>query len=65
MITNQRELRRVFWQTFPTLQRRKVRSYSGQGLMHVTDTRCAWCDWVDMLSKDGTITPELADRATL
>ena len=64
-ITNQRQLRREFWQTFPELPRRKVTNYSGNGKMYQTDTRVAWCDWIDSLSKDGSISPELAYRATL
>lgn len=64
-ITTQRELRREFWRQHPHLQRRKITNYSGNGTMHVTDTRCAWCDWLDALSKDGTIPQELAQRATL
>jgi hypothetical protein len=64
-ITTQRQLRREFWQTFPNLPRRKIPNYSGNGTMHRTDTRCAWCDWIDALAKNGDISPELADRATL
>jgi len=64
--TTQRELRRAFWQEHPTLQRRRIPDYSGNGMMHVTDTRVAWCDWLDALSKDrGGISQELAQRATL
>ncbi len=64
-ITTQRELRRVFWQTFPNLTRRRIADYSGDGKMYVTDTRCTWCDWIDSLSKDGVISQALAYRATL
>lgn len=64
-ITTQRELRRLFWQEHPNLSRRKIKNYSGNGTMHVTDTRCAWGDWIDALSKDGMISQELAERATL
>ena len=64
-LTTQRALRREFWETFPTLSRRKIKNYSGNGTMHVTDTRVTWCDWIDMLSKDGDISQELAQRATL
>lgn len=64
-ITTQRALRRAFWEQHPRLQRRKIKNYSGNGTMHVIDTRCAWCDWLDMLSKDGTISQKLAGRATL
>lgn len=64
-ITTQRELRREFWATFPHLQRRRITDYSGTGKMHVTDTRCAFTDWKDMLSKSGEISQRLAQEATL
>ncbi len=64
-ITNQRQLRREFWQTFPQLPRRKIANYSGNGKMHVTDTRCAFVDWLDSLSKNGDVSQDLAGRATL
>lgn len=65
MMTTQREVRRAFWEQHPTLQRRKITNYSGNGKMHVTDTRCAFCDFVDYLSRDGQISQELAQRVTL
>jgi hypothetical protein len=65
MITNQRELRRRFWQEHPDLPRRKIPNYSGNGTMHVTDTRCAFCDWLDYMAKSGEVSQALADRATL
>ena len=64
-ITTQRELRNAFWRDHPGAVRRKIKNYSGNGKMHVTDTRCAWCDYIDALSKDGVISQELASRATL
>lgn len=64
-ITNQRDLRREFWATFPELPRRQIRDYAGTGKMHTTDTRVTWCDWVDALSKSGDISQALAQRATL
>jgi hypothetical protein len=63
--TTQRELRREFWRTFPELCRRKVKDFSGNGTMYMTDTRCAWVDWLDDLSREGDISEELAQRATL
>lgn len=69
--TTQRELRRAFWQEHTpspkglNVTRRKIQNYSGNGKMHNTDTRCAWCDWLDSLSCNGMVSPELADRATL
>ena len=64
-ITNQRDLRRAFWEDHPNLPRRKIRNYSGNGTMHQTDTRCAWVDWLDYMCKSNYISAELADRATL
>jgi hypothetical protein len=65
MITTQKQLRRAFWEQHPGVKRKKIRNYSGNGTMYVTDTRCTWCDWLDMLSKTGEISQELAERATL
>ena len=62
-ITTQKELRRQFWATFPELNRKKI-TY-GKGKEYVCDTRVVWVDWIDSLSKDGIISSELADRATL
>ena len=64
-ITTQKQLRKEFWETFPELSRRKIKNYAGTGTMHTTDTRCAFVDWVDTLSKDGDIFPDLAERVTL
>lgn len=64
-ITTQKELRRKFREDHPGLSFRKITNYSGNGTMYVTDTRCAWCDWIDYLSKDGVISQELAQRASL
>ena len=64
-ITTQRQLRREFRATFPTLDLRRIPDYSGKGKMHKTDARCAWVDWIDGLSKGGDISQELAERATL
>lgn len=63
--TTQRELRRAFWEQHPALSRRKITDYSGNGTMYCTDTRCVFVDWIDMLSRDGQISEELAQRATL
>ena len=64
-ITTQKELRRLFWDTFPNLPRRKITNYSGNGKMYRTDTRVTWCDWLDAMQKDGEVSQELAQRATL
>ena len=64
-ITNQKDLRKYFWESHPNLSRKKITNYPGNGTMYCTDTRCAFVDFVDTLSKDGTISQELAERATL
>lgn len=65
MITTQKALRAAFWRDNPGADRRLIRDYAGTGLMHVTDTRVAWCDYVDAQSRAGVISEGLADRATL
>ena len=64
-ITTQKEIRRLFWETFPDLPRKKIKNYSGNGTMYPTDTRCAFTDFIDYLSRDGQISQTLAQRATL
>jgi hypothetical protein len=65
MITTQKELRATFWRDNPGLSRRMIPAYSGQGRMHVTDTRVAWCDYIDAQARAGLISEDLAERATL
>lgn len=64
-ITTQKQIRREFWETHPNLPRRRIPNYSGNGTMYPTDTRCAFTDFLDYLSKSGDISEALADRATL
>jgi hypothetical protein len=64
-ITDEDDLRHEFWQTFPDLPSERITDYSGNGKMYRTDTRCAWVDWIDSLSKDGSISEDLASSATL
>ena len=67
-ITTQKQIRKVFWQEYGTcagVSRKKITNYSGNGKMHNTDTRCAFSDFVDMLSREGIISQELAQRVTL
>lgn len=65
MLTTQREVRRAFWAAHPTLPRRRIPNHSGNGTMYPTDTRCAFTDFIDALSKNGEISQELAGRVTL
>lgn len=64
-ITTQKQLRAEFWRDHPKLSRRKITNYRGDGKMYTTDTRSAFVDYVDMLSRNGDISQELAERVTL
>lgn len=68
MLTTQAQVRRAFWEAHPDrdqFPRKKITDYSGKGKMYCTDTRCAFTDFVDWLSRDGQISHELAHRVTL
>lgn len=65
MLTTQKQIRALFWETFPDLPRRRITDYTGTGKMHHTDTRTAFCDFLDALHRSGQISDALADRATL
>ena len=65
MYTTQREIRAAFWANHPAVPRKKIKDYSGKGLMFPTDTRVAFCDFVDYLARNGDISPSLAERVTL
>lgn len=65
LYTTQAEIRAAFWEAHPDADRRKIKNYAGDGTMHTTDTRTAFVAFVDMLSRDGSITEGMADRVTL
>ena len=72
MMTTQRQVRKAFWQAWRdgmfgslNVTPRRIKNYSGNGKMHNTDTRTAFCDFVDELSKCGRLSEGLADRVTL
>jgi hypothetical protein len=67
-IATQRALRAAFWRDHkgvPGITPRRITNYSGNGKMHNTDTRCAFVDWLDAMSRNGQVSDELAQRATL
>lgn len=72
MLTTQKQVRKSFWDAWRngefkglSVTPRRIPNYSGNGKMHNTDTRCAFVDFVDMLSKSGQLAEGLADRVTL
>lgn len=64
-ITRARTIRSEFWRIHPELSRRRIRDYSGSGLMYPADVRVAFCDFVDFLARSGYISERLAQSVTL
>lgn len=60
-ITTQHQLRAAFWREHPDLRRVPGKSQND----YPTDTRVAWCDYVEHLARLGAIPETLAQRATL
>jgi hypothetical protein len=69
-MTNQKQIRAAFWETFPDLPRRRYRYSPNRNdktaqLVYPIDTRCAFVDFVDQLQREGVISEALAERVTL
>lgn len=60
-ITNQKDLRAAFWAAHPTF----VRKGNQKQNSYPTNTRVAWCDYVEAMYRAGQISNDLAQRATL
>jgi hypothetical protein len=62
-----KEIRALFWETHPGLetQARKARRISKPQNDQDTETRCAFCDFIDALHRNGQITDRTAERITL
>jgi len=65
MYTTQRQIRALFWATFPDLSRKTIPDHAGTGRMYTTDTRCTFVDYVEELRREGEISDQLANRVTL
>lgn len=72
MMTTQKQVRKAFWQAWRDGQfkglnvtPRRITNYSGNGTMHNTDTRTAFCDFVDSLNREGQLAEGLVERVTL
>ena len=63
--TTQAQVRKAFKQEHPDLDYKKIPNYSGNGKMYKTDTRVAFCNYVDYLSKEKLISEKLASTVTL
>ena len=71
-MTTQKQVRQAFWRACREGQFRgmnvtpkRITNYSGNGKVHNTDTRCAFCDFVDMLNRNRELSEGLAERVTL
>jgi len=64
-MTNQKQIRAAFWTAHPTLPRQKYKWKTQKESFYLTDTRCAFVDYVDQLQRDGQISEALANRVTL
>lgn len=60
---NLTQLRAAFWRDHPNASRATV-SY-GAERHYTTDTRVAWCDFIEAMQRSGQITQRLANSATL
>lgn len=65
LITTQKEIRKLFWQENPNLDRKKITSYDGKGKMYKTDARVSFVDFVDMLYRNGQISKNMLYKVTL
>lgn len=67
--TTQAQVRAAFWRGHPRVLRAYVngprRPILAPQNQQPVDTRCAFVDYVDALSKNGEISEALADRVTL
>jgi len=67
--TTQAQIRAAFWREHPRARRAYVngprRPIPAPQNQQPVDTRIAFCDFVDALSKNGEISAHLADRVTL
>jgi hypothetical protein len=66
-MTTQKQIRESFWQTFPKLEAyaQKAGTKSKTQNLQPVAIRAAFCDFVEMLASNGTISQELAWRVTL
>ena len=65
-ITTERQVRDAFWQGWtPELKRAVGMRQNKRQNEYPVDVRVEWVDFVDMLCRDGLVSPELAQRVTL
>ncbi len=70
MISTQAELRQEFWRTHRQFKPKSIKTDMGHYVKakqndYPADVRMAWCDFVESTRRNGDITEQLAERATL
>ena len=67
MLTTQKQICAAFWRDHQVMedQARCRGTFTKGQNAQVADTRVAFCDYVDMLSRSGEISQALAQRVTL
>lgn len=60
-VTNQVTIRRMFWGEYPEFKRIPAAHHND----YPSDIRMAFCDFVETLSRNGSISEALAARSTL
>ena len=63
MFTTQKQVRQAFWENWGDVSGVSRKRSSDGG--YLTDTRCAFVDYVDALQKAGDISEALAQKVTL
>jgi len=66
-MTTQKQIRKAFWENHPGHEAyaRKWQIKTAPHNRHNSETRTAFVDFVDNLARNGEISEELAQRATL
>lgn len=69
-IDDEDDLRTAFWEAHPDLAAAAHARFGRhpedvRQNRHDTDTRCAFVDWLDGMARNGDVSAELADSATL
>lgn len=66
LFTTQNQIRKSFWELHPELDRKRInKTRLNPNGEYVTDTRVAFCDYIEHLARSGAISDALANRATL
>lgn len=74
MITTQKQLRDAFWEAHPQFKRgvKRIGTKDGRAIYapkkqndYPADVRMAWCDFVESMNRNGEISDDLTERATL